>query len=148
VGAIAASLVIAQRGLPRRQVLWMYVGWTVAIGSLAGYALATATWQAMLIGVVEGAFFALAAITWVTLVQTYVPNEMLGRVSSLDWLVSFGLTPVSFALAGPAADALGVETTMILAGAAGAALTAAFLLVPGIRDPESWAQSEAELRPD
>jgi hypothetical protein len=148
VGAIASSLVIAQRGLPRRQVLWMYVGWTVAIGSLAGYALATATWQAMLIGVVEGAFFALAAITWVTLVQTYVPNEMLGRVSSLDWLVSFGLTPVSFALAGPAADALGVETAMILAEAAGAALTAAFLLVPGIRDPESWPQSEAELRPD
>jgi Transmembrane secretion effector len=142
VGAIASSLVLAQRGLPKRQVLWMYVGWTVAIGSLAGYALATATWQAMAIAVVEGAFLAVAGVTWVTLIQTRVPNELLGRVSSLDWLVSFGLTPVSFALAGPAAEAFGVETTMLVAGAGGAALTASFLLVPGIRDPERWAEEE------
>jgi MFS family permease len=142
VGAIGSSLFLAQRGLPRRRVLWMYVGWTVAIGCLAGYALATATWQAMAIAVMDGAFFAIAGVTWVTLVQTHVPNEMLGRVSSLDWLVSFGLTPVSFALAGPAAEAFGVETTMIVAGLGGAVLTAAFLLVPGIRDPERWAQEE------
>jgi MFS family permease len=142
VGAIGSSLLLAQRGLPKRHVLWMYVGWTVAIGSLAGYALATATWQAMVIAVVEGAFIAIAGVTWVTLIQTHVPNELLGRVSSLDWLVSFGLTPVSFALAGPAAEAFGVETTMLVAGAGGAALTAAFLLVPGIRDPERWAKEE------
>jgi hypothetical protein len=148
VGAIGSSLLLAQRGLPRRHVLWMYIGWTVAIGSLAGYALATATWQAMMIAVLEGAFLAIGGVTWVTLIQTHVPNEMLGRVSSLDWLVSFGLTPVSFALAGPAAEAFGVETTMLVAGAGGAALTAAFLLVPGIRDPERWASEarrEAEL---
>jgi hypothetical protein len=84
----------------------------------------------------------------VTLIQTHVPNELLGRVSSLDWLVSFGLTPVSFALAGPAAEAFGVETTMLVAGVGGATLTAAFLLVPGIRNPERWAEverREAEL---
>jgi MFS family permease len=142
VGAIGSSLLLAQRGLPRRHVLWMYIGWTVAIGSLAGYALATATWQAMIIAVLEGAFLAIGGVTWVTLIQTHVPNEMLGRVSSLDWLVSFGLTPVSFALAGPAAEAFGVETTMLVAGAGGAALTAAFLLVPGIREPERWASEE------
>jgi MFS family permease len=147
VGAVGTALVLGQRGLPRRHVLWMYVGWTVAIGSLAGYALATATWQAMLIGLLEGAFLAVGDITWVTLVQRHVPNEMLGRVSSLDWLVSFGLTPVSFALAGPAAEAFGVETTMIAAGLGGAVLTASFLLVPGLREPERWAEPEptAEL---
>jgi hypothetical protein len=67
---------------------------------------------------------------------------MLGRVSSLGWLVSFGLTPISFALAGPAAEAFGVETTMIAAGVGGALLTFAFLLVPGIRNPEHWAEEQ------
>jgi hypothetical protein len=81
-------------------------------------------------------------VTWFTLMQSHVPNEMLGRVSSLDWLVSFGLTPVSFALAGPAAEAFGVETTMIVAGVGGALLTLAFLLVPGLRDPERWVEEE------
>jgi hypothetical protein len=73
---------------------------------------------------------------------------MLGRVSSLDWLVSFGLTPVSFALAGPAAEAFGVETTMIVAGIGGAVLTLAFLLVPGLRAPEGWEQPEPDLSVD
>jgi len=96
----------------------------------------------MLIGVVEGAFLTIGNETWFTLMQSHVPNEMLGRVSSLDWLVSFGLTPVSFALAGPAAEAFGVETTMIVAGVGGALLTLAFLLVPGLRDPERWVEEE------
>jgi Transmembrane secretion effector len=143
LGAIGSALWIAQRGrLLQRHVLWMYLGWTVAVGSLAGYAIATATWQAMLIGILEGAFLTIGNVTWFTLLQLHVPNEMLGRVSSLDWLVSFGLTPVSFALAGPAAEAFGVETTMIAAGVGGALLTLAFLLVPGLRDPERWAEEE------
>ena len=47
-----------------------------------------------------------------------------------------GLTPISFALTGPIAGALGVKTTMIGAGVLGAVGVLAFLLVPGLRDPE------------
>jgi hypothetical protein len=35
------------------------------------------------------------------LMYTLVPAEMLGLVSSVDWFVSIGLTPLSFALTGP-----------------------------------------------
>ena len=42
-----------------------------------------------------------------------VPTSLLGRVSSLDWLVSVSLIPVSFALTGPIADAVGVGLTLI-----------------------------------
>jgi hypothetical protein len=73
----------------------------------------------------------------------HVPTEMLGRVSGFDWLVSIGLTPVSFALAGPAAEAFGVETTMIVCGILSCVVTLAFLLVPGLRDPEQWAAGRA-----
>jgi hypothetical protein len=60
---------------------------------------------------------------------------MLGRVSSIDWFVSIGLTPVSFALTGPIAEALGARTTLAAAGVLGL-LTVAFRYVPGVRDPE------------
>ena len=43
----------------------------------------------------------LGPVIWTTMLQQLVPRELLGRVSSLDWLMSIGLVPVSYALTGP-----------------------------------------------
>src|SRR3954447_12170067 len=142
-GAIVSGIVMGQRGMGRRHVLWIYLGWAVAVGSLAAYALAATVWQAVLIGVVEGAAMTVGNVIWETLVHTHVPNRLLGRVSGLDWFASMGLTPISFALTGPIAAALGVKTTMIGAGVLGVVCVLAFLLVPGLRDPEQPAYSSA-----
>jgi DHA3 family tetracycline resistance protein-like MFS transporter len=75
-------------------------------------------------------------IVWVTLKQREVPASLLGRVSSLDWLISIGLLPISFALTGPVAAAIGAQTTLIAAGVAGAVVTLAALLLPGMLDVE------------
>jgi hypothetical protein len=75
-------------------------------------------------------------VVWGTLMHTLVPREMLGRVTSLDWMVSIGLVPVSFALTGPAAQLFGVDRTMIGAGIAGGVVFTAFLFLPGMRDTE------------
>ena len=40
-------------------------------------------------------------IAWATVKQRHVPSKLLGRVSSLDWLISIGLLPLSYALTGP-----------------------------------------------
>jgi DHA3 family tetracycline resistance protein-like MFS transporter len=77
-------------------------------------------------------------VYWFTLVQRLVPSSLLGRVSSLDWLVSTAGVPLSFALVGPVAAAIGARQTLILAGAAGATVILAFaILIPGTRDPET-----------
>ena len=55
-------------------------------------------------------------VVWGTLMSSRVPPELRGRVHSLDWFVSIGLTPVSFALTGPVSKAIGIETTLVLAG--------------------------------
>jgi len=65
-----------------------------------------------------------------------VPRRLLGRVSSVDWLVSIGLVPLSYALTGPAAEIFGAGETMVLGALVGAALTIILLFVPGVRDPE------------
>ena len=62
-----------------------------------------------------------------------MPTRLLGRVSSLEWLISTGLMPVSYAMAGPIAGLLGMRPTLIGAGLAGAAITLAFLFLPGMR---------------
>jgi DHA3 family tetracycline resistance protein-like MFS transporter len=76
---------------------------------------------------------------------------MLGRVSSLDWLISIGLLPLSFAITGPAAEALGAQTMLVIAGTAGAAVTLSALFLPGMRDVErapATPERLPEARPD
>ena len=77
-----------------------------------------------------------ANVVWGSLMMTLVPDELRGRVSSFDWLVSIGLIPLSFAITGPIASALGPMTTLLGAGCLGGAAMIAFLAVPGVRDPE------------
>ena len=114
----------------------MYACWSLGVALLAGYGLMTTLWQGMLIGLLTASLFEVGSIIWVTLLQTEVPRDLLGRISSLDWLVSTGLVPVSFALTGPVAGALGPQNTIIAAGLVGAVLMGVLLFYPGVRDPE------------
>jgi DHA3 family tetracycline resistance protein-like MFS transporter len=136
VGSVAAAIAIGQRGLPKLRMTAMYASWALGVLILAGYGLMTSLWQALLVGFVSAALFEVGQIIWVTLLQTLVPRVLLGRVSSLDWLVSIGLVPVSFALTGPVAAAIGAGPTMIGAGVLGSVLMGALLFFPGVRDPE------------
>jgi DHA3 family tetracycline resistance protein-like MFS transporter len=81
-------------------------------------------------------------IVWATAKQRHVPAALLGRVSSLDWLISIGLLPVSFALTGPVSAAIGPETTLVVAGAIGGVVTFGALLLPGMRAVEGLAGNQ------
>ena len=89
----------------------------------------------MLASAVFNALETAGTIVWVTAKQQHVPSAMLGRVSSLDWLISIGLLPLSFALTAPV-SAPGSPETLVVAGVAGAVVTFAGLLVPGVRAVE------------
>jgi MFS family permease len=137
VGAVVASLAISQRGLPRKRYLTlMYVVWSVGTLPLAGYAIGTAVWQLMLFAVFFGACITAGSVVWGTLMQARVPPELRGRVHSLDWFVSIGLAPLSFALTGPVSNAIGVEATLILAGVVPMVATAALFFVARLRRDE------------
>jgi hypothetical protein len=99
---------------------------------VAGYGLAGAPWQLMAASFAFNTLETMGTIVWVTLKQREVPAALLGRVSSLDWLISIGLLPISFALTGPVAAAIGAQTTLMAAGVAGGAVTLSALLLPGM----------------
>ena len=136
LGAILLSLAIGQIGLPRRHITFMYAAWLIASLQIALYALTHAPWQAMVVSFFGEACWAAGLLVWATLMQRVVPAELLGRVKSIDWLVSTGLVPVSFAVTGPLAAWLGVENVMLGAGIAAAALTLGFYFLPGMRNTE------------
>lgn len=136
LGALVVSLTIGQIGLPRRHITFMYLAWGIASLQIAAYALTHAPWQAMAVSFFGEAGWAAGILVWITLMQRVVPTELLGRVKSLDWLVSTGLVPVSLAVTGPVAGWLGVKPVLIGAGVGASVLTALFYFLPGMRDTE------------
>lgn len=135
-GAVLIAFVVGQRGLPKRHITAMYVAWGVGSFALTLYVLTHATWQAMAIAAVAEGGWTAGSLVWVTMLQRLVPRELLGRVKALDWLLSIGLGPLSFALCGPAAAWLGVNTVLVVTGIAAGALTVGFYFLPGMRDTE------------
>jgi MFS family permease len=139
VGSLAAALAVGQVGLPRRVVTWIYVSWALASFEIALFAIAELPWQFMAFALAGGALDTLANVAWGTLLRTRVPGHLLGRVASVDWQMSITLAPLSYALAGPLAEAVGTQTTMIAAGTLSAVAMIGFLFIPGVRDPEREA---------
>jgi hypothetical protein len=114
----------------------MYVAWAIGMGMTTAFGIVTNVPQAMAASfVAEGAISVLIVI-WFTSMQRLVPNELLGRVSSLDWMITILGAPVSFLVVGPLATAFGADAVLIVAGILGAAATLLFMLMPGARDPE------------
>ena len=146
IGAIFAALVMGQRGQPRRDVTVMYVTWTLATLAVAGYGLATSSWQLAVACLVFNALETVGTIVWATIKQRHVPESLLGRVSSLDWLISIGLLPLSFALTAPAAALFGTRATLVGAALIGGAVTLGALFLPGMRDIERTSPGRHRAR--
>jgi MFS family permease len=136
VGAIGAAAFVGRREHPRRDITVVYATWTLATLAIAGYGLATSAWQLMFACLVFNALEAAGTIVWATIKQRHVPGALLGRVSSLDWLISIALLPISFALTAPVAAAVGVRATLVGAALIGAAVTLGAYLLPGMTDVE------------
>jgi MFS family permease len=147
IGAIAAAAVMAQYGQPRRDVTFMYGCWIAATLGVAGYGLARSTLQLALVCLAFNALEAAGTVVWATIKQHHVPSELLGRVSSLDWLISIGLLPVSYALTAPIASLVGVRATLVGASLVGTAATAAALVLPGMRQIEGACRIAESERP-
>lgn len=148
IGAVGAAVWMGRAGHPRRDVAVMYATWTVATLAVAGYGIATAAWQLMAACLVFNALEAAGTIVWATIKQRHVPGSMLGRVSSLDWLVSIGLLPLSFALTAPVAGVLGARLTLVGAAVLGAGVTLGAFFLPGMRAIEEAAPQGARVPSD
>ena len=136
LGSVGAAIWVGRHGIPRRVVTVIYVCWTLSTLAIAGYGLGESLWQLIIPCIAFNLLESIGTIGWMTLKQRHVPSELLGRVSSLDWLISIGLVPLSFALTGPAAALFGERMTLIGAGVLGALVTMAAYFLPGMRAPE------------
>ncbi|GAB2593021.1 MFS transporter [Streptomyces capparidis] len=131
-GALAGALLISRRR-PRSQ------GWA-ALAGLAAYGLAPLSLVFPVHPAVVVAAYAVAGlgielfnVPWFTATQREVAPDKLARVSSLDFLLSYGLAPAGLVLIAPAIDAFGVRPVLAACALACFAAPAAAALVPSAR---------------
>ena len=122
-GALS-SLAATSLPTPRRRVRAMWLAWLVAGVSGFLLAAATSTWELFLVPLIATPGIVIGNIVWESLLQSEVPSNLLGRVSSVDWFVSLGLSPVGVAIAGALSSHIGVATYALAA--------TIVTLVPGI----------------
>ncbi|MFF4424406.1 MFS transporter [Streptomyces sp. NPDC001549] len=132
VGALGGALVTARRR-PRSP------GWS-AFAGLACYGFAPLSLMlpvhpAVVIAayVVAGIGIELFNVPWFTATQREVAPDKLARVSSLDFLLSYGLAPVGLALLAPAIGTFGVTPVLAVCAAVCFLVPAAAALVPTAR---------------
>jgi MFS family permease len=133
IGAVAGDVLLLRYRPPRALLV-------------AGLALIVASCQAAVYG--SGAPLAvmcvLQAVTavgvtafftlWEVSLQEHVPGEALSRVSSFDYLAAAALMPAGTALAGPLADAVGVQEALLGMSAVGIVCALGFLAVREVRE--------------
>jgi hypothetical protein len=134
-GGLLASLLTARRGTPSRPVTTIWTAWAAAGACAAAVGLSPWLWGSVIFAGLTWGLVNYGNILWFPLVQHLTPAELLGRVSSVDWLFSLALSPLGAIAAGAAVTAVGIRVTLI-AGGVMAAATGSVLLVPGVRAPD------------
>ncbi len=138
LGGMVGSVLIGRLGAPRRRITWMFLSWGAAGAGAVVLALSPDVWVAGAASFVIFGLLLYGNALWTPLVQNLVPRDLMGRVSSVDWLISLSLSPVGVLMAGGVSGVIGVRLTMLIGAGAGT-LMAATLLIPGVRDPERGA---------
>jgi MFS family permease len=138
-GVIGAAIAIRWR--PRRL---LRAGWLTLL-LMPLWALAY-VWPGVLIAIMVGAVVGYAGLSffgvaWETAIQDHVPHRSLGKVASWDQLTSFIAMPVGNALAGPLAQAYGINPVLVACAMVFLVASLAPLFVRGSRnltrgDPE------------
>jgi len=133
LGSLAGSLVTLHVR-PRRPLLVATITGLTWIAPTLMLGLTAPAWA-----IVAGAFSAGVGLgvfgpLWDTTLQHQIPERVLSRVSSYDYLGSVALLPVGYALAGPLAAILGGHAILLAAAAWAAISTLAVAAVPAVRN--------------
>jgi MFS family permease len=144
LGALLVSLVVSSLSFPRRFMVVIFCSWSVATGAIALLAFAANIWQAMAVMFLSQGALVIGTIFWNTVIQKHVPDNVRGRVASLDWCVSVALLPVSLLLIEPITSLLGERVTLVMGGLVSVITLIAVLVAPGVRTIES-RQKQREI---
>lgn len=132
VGAVLGGL-LALRVTPKRPLVVANLALAPAALQLLSLAVPMPTVVIMATCVVGWAGLVFLNETWFATVPQLIPQDVLARATSFDWLLSLIAMPVGFAVAGPVADHIGIPPTLVIAAGLIALPSGLIMLIPGVR---------------
>jgi len=154
-GLIAASMgagqviggLIALRVTPSRPLVVANLALTPA--ALQALALAV---PAPIVVIIAACVVGWAGLTflnevWFATVPQLIPQEVLARASSFDWLLSTIAMPLGFVVFGAAADHASMSTTLVIAAVLLAVPSFLIVLVPGVRHVKRTHEGTIVMEP-
>jgi MFS family permease len=133
IGYAVASLVLGSVKKLRWRGSLLYVCGAIAGLGLGVFGLTLPLWTLIVAALINGAALEVGGLVWTNILQEFVPQEKLGRVSSIDTLGSFVLLPLGYAFTGWLVDHVDVALIFIAAGGVAALVSLFPLLHPSIR---------------
>lgn len=132
-GSVAGGICIGQAHISHRRGVIAYSIWCVSGVATLAFGLPVSVIVVSIVSLIAGASIAAYDLIWTHMLQTLVPRDMLGRVSSIDALGSLVLLPIGYSLVGWATDQVGASLVFIIGGVITTALIALGLAIPAIR---------------
>jgi MFS family permease len=139
IGAVLAGLSSGWIGRVRRQgvaLVAAVIAWGLAV---AAAGLARSLWPMVLLLAVAGAADLVSAVYRQTILQTYAPDEMRGRMQGVFIVVVAGGPRLGDLRAGATAAAFGVTVSWVGGALLAAVLVSLALLVPALRNYDARA---------
>jgi len=133
VGAVGTALVMGNWKKLRKRGPIAYFSWFTIGIMIVVLGLQKNLNVSLIVAAIIGMAATCFGLIWTNSLQELVPREKLGRVSSIDYMGSYALMPIGYAVAGWATDKYGAAPVFVVGGAVVAALALLALLHPSIR---------------
>ena len=133
VGTILGALFLASLGSSPRSGRSYLNGIFIWVAALTGFALSGRFWISMTALLAFGIGQTLAGTSTITLLQTRVPEQMRGRVMSLNTLLIMGVRPLGDFPAGALIAGIGAPGTVLLSASLVGVYGLALAMRPAIR---------------
>jgi MFS family permease len=144
MGAVVVGATSGWIGRVRRQGVALVIAIVVWGLAVAGAGLANRLWLAVLLLAVGGAADLVSAVYRQTILQTYAPDEMRGRMQGVFIVVVAGGPRLGDVRAGATAAAVGVQASWVGGGVACALVVLLALAVPAFRQYNAEAVTNTD----
>jgi MFS family permease len=134
LGAMLAAIWLGRYSTIRRRGLKLYGAWMLIGIMVAVIGLPVTIYGVLFAALIIGGANTAVGLLWVNALQDLIPHEMQGRVSSVDYLGSYILEPVGYAVGGWATQLLGPVLIFVIGGLLQSGLIGVGLLHPKVRN--------------
>jgi MFS family permease len=144
VGSVLGGLAILRWRLKRPLVI-ANVALTLYAPVLLLLAIPAPVWALMIAAAVATFSVSVLNGAFESTMQKLVPDEILARLDSYDWLISFAVLPLGYALAGPLSEAMGRGPLLVVSALILVVPCTLTLLDPHIRGVRTLRSGEVVL---